>query len=85
MYKVFDPFLAADTWHTSHPLDSERFYVALAQLVRNAEFSPDEMRDYMFRQTGVDPDNPEDSRVQAIDERTHEAWAIREFLEVTGW
>jgi hypothetical protein len=47
MYKVFDKFLASDTWLKSDPFDEKRFYEALSQVVWFDAFNPDEMAAYM--------------------------------------
>jgi hypothetical protein len=81
MYEVFDTFLAMDTWHTSHPLDDDRFYKALHRIVRDDEFNPDEMGRYLFMKTGVQRDNEEDSRVNSIGRRVSQAWSVKDYLE----
>ena len=55
MYAVFDSFLAADTWHTTHPLDGRRFFLALDKVVRNENFNADKMAAYIYDKTGVSP------------------------------
>ncbi len=46
MYQVFDNFLKVDTWHTAHPADEKRFFVALSGVVGDDAFNPDEMQGY---------------------------------------
>lgn len=85
MYGAFDSYLAPDTWHTSHPYDDQRFYRALARVVRDPDFNPDRMGEYLFQKTGVDRENRDDTRGRAIEHRVTEAWAIKHFLETNGW
>ena len=47
MYGVFDDFLRVPTWHTKHPVDEDRFYTALRQVVRRENFYPDNLGEYM--------------------------------------
>ncbi|WP_428428244.1 hypothetical protein [Pararhizobium sp.] len=77
MYTAFDPFLNVDTWHTSHPTDDRRFYIALATVVKNPGFSPDEMGEYMRNSKGI----TFDTRIENL---VHSAWAVREYLQATG-
>ena len=46
MYEVFDDFLSMASWLTSHPLDEDRFYRALATIVTKPDFQPDDMGEY---------------------------------------
>ena len=83
MYAVFDSFLAADTWHTTHPLDGRRFFLALDKVVRNENFNADKMAAYIYDKTGVSPDT-QDGLGYSIRRCTTAAWAVREYLEATG-
>lgn len=83
MYQAMDSYLNVDTWHTAHPLDDQRFYEALAKIVRNPAFSAEAMGDYMRDREGIDPNNPSHSELNSvIDRRVTEAWAISEFLKL---
>jgi hypothetical protein len=53
MYQAFDKFLATDTWHTTHPLDTKRFYQALDQVVRDDAFNADAMPMYIAPRAGA--------------------------------
>ena len=83
MYEAFDSYLNIETWHTAHPLDNERFYRCLAKVVRDPNFNPDEMGEYMRDQKGLDRDNAhhEDFN-EVIDRRVSQAWAIKYFLRL---
>lgn len=79
MYEAFDKYLATDTWHTSHPMDDKRFYLALHTVVTNPDFNPDTMGEY-FHQKKPQKD-PLGAFEQAIADRVHDAWAVRDYLE----
>jgi hypothetical protein len=79
MYRAFDKFLATDTWHTTHPLDTKRFYQALDQVVRDDAFNANAMADYMFQKVGVSR-GADDSRAEVIERFTVDAWAIQGYL-----
>lgn len=83
MYEVFDQFLSKDTWHEHHPVDDEHFLRLLAKIVWNKDFSAESMADYMSAKVGVSRDG-EDYRSEAINRYTHSAWAVRDFLRLTG-
>lgn len=53
MCEAMDSYLNVDTWHTSHPLDDERFYRALSTIVREPKFSAEELGEYMRDKSGV--------------------------------
>jgi hypothetical protein len=84
MYEVFDPYLKTDTWHTSHPLDDQRFFRALNEVVKNPNFNPDEMGRYMREQKKVSRDDNTNPFNSVIDDRVSNAWAVKEFLEANG-
>jgi hypothetical protein len=83
MYQAFDPFLAASTWHTSRDADRKRFYLALNAVVREADFDPEQMGDYMRAKIGVE-NGLRDHRDIAIGQRITDAWAVRDFFTATG-
>lgn len=78
MYEVFDAFLKTETWHTDHPNDEERFYKALAKIVRNDGFNADNMGGYILQFTEL---GPEDGRRGHVDKLVSNAWAVRDFLK----
>jgi hypothetical protein len=83
MYEAFDSYLNVDTWHTNHDLDERRFFQSLSQVVRDDDFSPDEMGSYMLSAKVVNRDNEDDAYfVHTIDRRVLQAWAIRDFLKL---
>lgn len=82
MYEAFDSYLGVDTWHTSHPLDDERFYRALAKVVRDPKFNADEMGEYMRERQGVGREDRDPFFNNVIDRRVSQAWAINEFLRL---
>jgi hypothetical protein len=81
MYRVFDSFLAEDTWHTDHPLDRRRFFQALHQVVTDPKFNPDAMATYMRHQKDVDHDDVDDPLFGAIRRCAEDAWAVKDYLE----
>lgn len=80
IYSALDSFLNTETWHTSHDLDDERFYRALAKIVRNDDFNADAMCDYMRANKGLAGDDQESGFAKAIDRRTQDAWAVADYL-----
>jgi hypothetical protein len=81
-YDVFDSFLKVDTWYTGHWMDNRRFFVCLDKVVRNPDFNADGKGEYFRTATGVDSDeHPFAFRVRDL---IGKAWAVREYLEVTG-
>jgi hypothetical protein len=81
-YEVFDSFLRVETWHTSHPLDDQRFFRCLHEVVEDPDFSAEAMGDYMRGVKGVD--SYEHHYASRIRDLVGKAWAVREYLEVTG-
>ncbi len=86
MYAAFDNFLQTDTWHTTHPMDEKRFIKALAAIVKDRDFNPDEMGNYMRRLTKSptnveDQDHPYEDAIQRL---VTKAWAVKEYLALTG-
>jgi hypothetical protein len=47
LYEAFDNFLNTGTWHTIHPNDEERFFVALEKVIKDSKFNPDQLGEYM--------------------------------------
>ena len=76
--------MAVDTWHTSHPFDEERFFKALHQIVREPNFNPDEMGEYMRQKVGVSQDDDDNTYNQAIDGYVAAAWAVKDYLKANG-
>ncbi|OHD05054.1 hypothetical protein [Sphingopyxis sp. RIFCSPHIGHO2_12_FULL_65_19] len=77
-----DSYLDVDTWHTSHPLDDQRFYKALSKIVRDPKFSPEAMGEYIRDKKGVSRDDNGDVFNNVIDRRITEAYAIQEFVRL---
>jgi hypothetical protein len=80
-YAVFEPFLDVETWHSSHPMDDRRFFLALYAVVKRAEFSPQAMGDYFRQRKGEHSDEHHLSR--RIDDLVSKAWAVRDFIDAT--
>jgi hypothetical protein len=80
---VFDSFLASQTWHRDKDADRNRFYLALDKVVRDAAFDPEEMGDYARAMVGIASECGDD-RDNAVSRRVTDAWAVRDFLAVTG-
>jgi hypothetical protein len=80
-YKPFNSFLRVDTWHTSHPLDDQRFFQCLHDVVREPDFSAEAMGEYMRAAKQVESDDH--PFAQRIDSLVRKAWAVREYLEAT--
>lgn len=78
MYSALDNFLAVDTWHTSHSYDLERFHKALDRMVREPDFNPDRMGEYIRARVS----NP--AMEYAVERLVSNAWAIQDFLAHTG-
>ena len=83
IYSAFDQFLLVDTWHTTHPLDSRRFYLALDKVVRDGNFNADVMGAYMYAKTGVSRET-EGGLGYSIERYKTAAWAVRGYLEAIG-
>jgi hypothetical protein len=82
-YEMFDPFLASKTWHRDETADRERFYLALDKVVRETAFDPEEMGDYARPKVGIASECGDD-RDNAVARRVTDAWAVRDFLVITG-
>lgn len=81
LYAAFDNFLDSETWYTSHAFDEDRFYSALAQVVRNPQFSADNMGEYFRRKNNVTHDHPLGDTIQRL---VCKADAVWEYLRRTG-
>jgi hypothetical protein len=84
MYQVFDGFIGVDTWHTCHPLDESRFFLALNQVVRDPNFSPDAMGDYFRSKLSRTYDRDTNPFESAVVHYVSAAWAVRDFLAAIG-
>jgi hypothetical protein len=80
MYKAFDSFLGIDTWHTRHPSDEERFFIALKKVVKEPHFNPDRMGEYIREKTGVSRNDEENPFNESIDHYVSAAWSVRDYL-----
>jgi hypothetical protein len=77
IYAVFDSFLAIHTWYTGHYRDNERFFRALHQVVKDPDFNPDSMVEYMRGKMPNDPSNIFHSRIEQLQGW---AWGIKDYL-----
>lgn len=80
MYEVLDSFLNVETWHTFHPTDERRFYLALKKIVREESFNADDMGAYVRATKGVSDGDDTHPFAQTIDDLTQRAWAVRDYL-----
>jgi hypothetical protein len=78
-YNVFDPFLACQTWHTSHPLDEQRFFKCLSKVVDHPDFNPESMGDYIRGKQNIDTD--EHHFTEAVHDLVRKAWAVYDYLK----
>ena len=79
-YDVFDPFLARDTWHTSHPLDERAFYRCLQKVVEHPDFSPESMGKYI--ESAKKRTLEEYYLTQCVQGLVSKAWTVRDYLAV---
>jgi len=77
-YKVFDPFLARDTWHTMHPSDEKIFYQCLHKVVELSDFAAEAMGDYFKEMKNIN--SPNHPMAEAVKRYVSKAWAVREYL-----
>lgn len=80
MYQPLEKFIRVETWHTSHPLDEQRFYRALNEIVRLPGFHPSDMADYFRQYLGPKAAAYE----KAIDKYEGKAQAVHSFLYEIG-
>jgi hypothetical protein len=85
MYEAFDDFLHVSTWHTRHPSDEERFFRALAAVVRNPQFNADALGKYIDQkreggEIGLIDEVYDDARDHYVDA----AWAVSDYLRITN-
>jgi hypothetical protein len=81
LYEALDKFLAVDTWHTGHPNDEGRFFVALEKVVKDPKFNADSLGEYMRGKKGVSRDDSENPFNKAIDQYVDAAWAVKSYLK----
>ncbi|WP_460231877.1 hypothetical protein [Agrobacterium radiobacter] len=84
MYSVFDSFLATDTWSKNHPNDEQRFYLCLQKVVREDDFNADNMGEYFRQLKKISRDDEDQYFSDSIDELVAKAWAVRDYIKVTG-
>jgi hypothetical protein len=88
MYEAFDAFLRIPTWYTRHPNDEERFFLALATLVRDPQFDPDSFGQHIDqkRERGEQAQARlrEEDYFIARDHYVHAARAVQRYLRVTS-
>ncbi|MGR9078128.1 hypothetical protein [Rhizobium leguminosarum] len=83
MYQAFDSFLNVETWFTSNPNDERRFYLCLQGVVRDEDFNPDAMGDYIRRKVGVTSRDGSHPFEMTINNLVRQAWAVRDYLQYT--
>lgn len=83
MYQALDSFARVDTWHTSHPLDEQRFYLALRKIVRHPHFSADDIGEYLRQYFEIDRD-ADDYFSKKIDRLMVCASAVHDYLRYSG-
>jgi hypothetical protein len=81
LYEAFDRFLSVDTWHTRHPSDEERFFIALKMVVTDLTFNPDNMGEYFRQKKKVSRDDEEHPFNYSIDHYVAAAWAVKDYLK----
>jgi hypothetical protein len=81
MYEAMDAFLRVDTWHIGHALDRDRFFKALAQIVREENFNPEEMGNYMRNKLGIDFDDHDSAQAEAINACVSDACAVSDDVD----
>jgi hypothetical protein len=79
-YNVFDPFLARDTWYTSHLLDEIAFYQCLQKVAERPAFSPESMGEYIA--SAKKGTLEEDYLAQCVQGLVSKAWTVRDYLAV---
>lgn len=84
MYEAMDAFLSADTWYKNHPNDEQRFYTALSTIVRQEGFNADELRNYIRAQKNVTTHDGSHPFEGVIDDLATKAWAVYDYLKITG-
>lgn len=82
MYGAFNDYLDIDTWHTGHSYDLERFNHALARVINEPGFNPDQMGEHFRSYKNVDRDGG--AFDIAVDERVKAGWAVREYMDANG-
>ncbi len=81
MYDLMNSYIDVETWHSFHPMDSRRFYEALAQIVYADTFCPEEMGSYFTERLGLaESDLNYQKYREAINVRVLQAEAIKEFM-----
>lgn len=79
MYNPIKDFLNVTTWHTGHPLDKQRFYVALSNIIDNPDFTIEKLRVFMLTEKNLLDEGSDNSLVKVIDTLIREADVIYEY------
>lgn len=79
VYRVFDHFLCAANWKKDDPVDEQRFFEALGQVVRNPKFDPEMMRAY-FNSKAVRSSSRNDRLHKLIEHYVSGARSIQGYL-----
>jgi hypothetical protein len=80
-YEAFDNFLNVDTWHTRHPNDEARFFIALGKVINDPQFNADRLGEYMREKKCVSRDDAKNTFNFDIDHYVAAAWAVRGYLK----
>ena len=83
-YTKLDRFMAVETWHTNHADDLKRFNSVLYELLKDDDFNPDEMREYMAQTLRIDRNDDEHPFSRELDRLTAAAWSVKEYLDHNG-
>ena len=78
-----DGFLNVGTWHTFHPNDQERFYIALNRIVRDPKFDVAKMAEEI-RARGYKDGLREDYIEQNVDKYIEAASVVDAYLRAIG-
>jgi hypothetical protein len=81
LYETFDNFLNVDTWHTRHPFDEQRFFIELHKVIKDPQFNPDNLAEYIREKKNVSRDDRENLLNVAIDDYVAAAWAVKDYLK----
>ena len=78
-----DGFLNVDTWHTFHPLDEQRFYIALSKIISDPKFNVAKMADEI-RARGHKDGLMDDVIERNVEHYENAAIAVDGYLQAIG-
>ena len=84
MYQALDEFLRAETWTSFHPIDMERFYGGLNAIIRRADFSTEDMGEYIDQKYVEWFGRPSDGTDRVVDRLVQIAYYVQRYMEVAG-